>query len=76
MGSNLTIDGGGQKITVQRSNAAPKFRIFHVMGGNVTISGLTIANGNAGFPGADSLWGGGIRNARFQSGREQLHLCE
>jgi hypothetical protein len=63
VGSNLTIDGGGQKITVQRSNAAPKFRIFHLMGGNVTISGLTIANGNAGFPGADALWGGGIRNA-------------
>jgi hypothetical protein len=63
VGSSLTIDGGGQKITVKRSNASPKFRIFHLLGGNVTISGLAIALGSAGTPGPDSPSGGGILNA-------------
>ena len=59
----LTIDGGGQKIVVQRSAAGgtPNFRIFHVTSSGVTIAGITIANGNGAAP--DGLAGGGIRNS-------------
>jgi predicted outer membrane repeat protein len=58
--TDLTIDGGGQKITVRRSTVSgtPAFRIFNIASGTVTLSGLTIADGSAGAPG-----GGGIRNA-------------
>ena len=60
IGKSLTIDGGGQKITVRRSTASgtPTFRIFNVAAGTVTLSGLTIGNGSAGAAG-----GGGVRNA-------------
>ncbi|MFN2638209.1 MAG: choice-of-anchor Q domain-containing protein, partial [Gemmatimonadaceae bacterium] len=48
---NLTINGpGANLLTVQRSAAGgtPNFRIFNIAGSStVTISGLTIANGNA-----------------------------
>jgi hypothetical protein len=49
---NLTINGlAANLLTVRRSTAAgtPKFRIFEIAFGNinVTISGLTIINGNA-----------------------------
>jgi hypothetical protein len=59
---NLTITGpGANLLTVQRSTAGgtPAFRIFEIAFGNlsVTISGLTITNGNDG--GSD---GGGIFN--------------
>src|SRR3989442_5536321 len=48
---NLTISGpGASLLTVQRSTAGgtPQFGIFHIAGNffNVTISGLTISNGN------------------------------
>jgi hypothetical protein len=47
---NLTIQGSGVGgVTVQRSSAVgtPEFRIFHITGGaNVTLRGLTIANGS------------------------------
>src|SRR5688500_9288893 len=44
---NVTIDGGGQKITVQRSpGAATPFRIFDITAGTVTFSRLTIARGD------------------------------
>ncbi len=58
---NLTIDGGGQRIAVQRSTAAgtPAFRIFNVTAGNVVLSGLTISNGDST---GISEGGGGIRN--------------
>ncbi|MFL6594876.1 MAG: choice-of-anchor Q domain-containing protein, partial [Chthoniobacterales bacterium] len=62
IGSDLTIDGGGQKIIVLRSAGAPNFRIIRITGGNVVISGLQIGGGNNKFPGSDSLYGGGIRN--------------
>jgi predicted outer membrane repeat protein len=39
----LTIDGGGQKIIVQRSSGT--FRIFNITAGTVNLSNLTIANG-------------------------------
>jgi CSLREA domain-containing protein len=56
---NLTINGpGANLLTVQRSDAigTPDFRIFEISGPvNVTISGLTIANGKA-----PDLGGGGI----------------
>jgi hypothetical protein len=58
---NLTIHGpGANLLSVRRSAASgtPDFRIFHVAGNiNLTISGLTIANGNA-----SNFAGGGIYN--------------
>ena len=53
---NLVIDGpGANTLTVERS-AAANFRIFRIaLGQTVTISGLTIANGN-------DVNGGGIYN--------------
>ena len=48
---NLTINGpGANLLTVQRSTGAPNFRIFNIsiappFNPNVTISGITIANG-------------------------------
>ena len=45
---NLTINGAGANLlTVRRSAVAgtPDFRIFRITAGNVTLSGLTIANG-------------------------------
>ncbi len=56
---NLTIDGpGANQLTVQRSTATgtPAFRIFNASGPfDVTIAGLTIANGSA-----PDAGGGGI----------------
>jgi hypothetical protein len=51
---NLTINGpGADKLTVQRStaNGTPRFRILAIsfdtmVGGDVTVTGLTLANGN------------------------------
>jgi Putative Ig domain len=63
---NLTIDGGNAKIVVQRSGAGgtPYFRVFHVTSGNVTLSGLTIANGNVNLNSSGkSNYGGGIYNS-------------
>ncbi len=51
---NLTISGpGANLLTVQRSTAGgtPNFRIFNIAS-SVTLSGLTIANGNSGSGGA------------------------
>ena len=66
IGGNLVINGpGANALTVRRSTTGgtPNFRIFTINSGQtVTLSGLTISNGNAagfGFP-ADS--GGGILN--------------
>jgi hypothetical protein len=60
---NLTISGPGANVlTVRRSTAGgiPQFRIFDIPSGsfNVTISGLTVANGIV----AENLGGGGISN--------------
>ena len=41
--SNLTIDGGGQKITRAAHRRRSPVPLFMLMGGNVTISGLTIS---------------------------------
>ncbi len=54
---NLTINGGGQKITVRGAAHPPVFRIFDVAAGNVVLSDLTISHG-----GNESDGGGGIRN--------------
>src|SRR6266446_202299 len=54
---NLTIQGPGANfLTVQRSTAigTPIFRVFNIGSATVTISGLTIANGNT----ADGAAGG------------------
>src|SRR4051812_33065977 len=58
--TNLTITGpGADQLTVQRSADfdTPEFSIFRVESGNVTISGLTLANGKQGAA------GGGISNS-------------
>jgi hypothetical protein len=60
---NLTISGpGANLLTVQRSTAVntPLFRIFDIVAGTVTISGLTIANGDV--SGGPVHWGGAILN--------------
>ena len=59
---NLTVDGpGATQLTVQRStaNGTPAFGIFEI-GGDVTIAGLTIANGNAEAGGGISSGGGSV----------------
>src|SRR4029077_19958267 len=53
---NITIAGPGAENLAVNGNA--KSGVFHVTGGNVTISGLTITNGNARGNGL----GGGIYN--------------
>lgn len=62
---NLTIEGpGAAQLTVQRSTAndTPAFRVFSIspMASNVTLSGLTISNGNAPGEGNSAESGGGI----------------
>lgn len=61
---NLTINGTGARLlTVRRSTAGgtANFRVFDITGGaNVTISGMTISNGNETAGGING--GGGIRN--------------
>ena len=52
----MTISGPGAESLGVDGNA--KSRVFHVTGGNVTISDLTITNGNAG----GIQFGGGIYN--------------
>jgi|GEM_PF-1608191 len=68
---NLTITGpGATTLTVERSSvpATPHFRIFHVIFGTVTISGLTVTNGRApdgqitGNIGLQGEAGGGVRS--------------
>lgn len=57
---NLTIDGpGADQLTVQRSteNGTPAFSIFYIFS-DVTIAGLTIANGNAPYSGGGIAFGG------------------
>jgi hypothetical protein len=47
--NNITIKGpGASNLTVQRDSSAPDFSVFTVDGGEtVTLSGMTIAGGNA-----------------------------
>ena len=54
---SITISGPGANNLAIDGNA--KNRVFHVTGGNVTISGLTITNGNAS---GNFQGGGGIYN--------------
>ena len=63
---NLTLIGpGANKLTIKRSDVAgtPQFRIFRITSGDVSISGLTISNGNVsgGGGGLDSE-GSGVVN--------------
>jgi CSLREA domain-containing protein len=63
LSTNIEMDGpGDDQLTVRRDDTAENFRIFTVTGDTteVTISGLTISNGNTGdFCGGS---GGGISN--------------
>lgn len=69
---NLSITGPGSNLlTVRRSSAGgtPDFRIINIASGTVSISGLTVTNGNTpngapgGAIGANGVNGGGINNA-------------
>ena len=42
--STVTIQGNG--FTIRRANDAPRFRLFYVDGGDLTLEGLTLANGS------------------------------
>ena len=54
--TDVTIEGPGATILTISGKGAG-FRVFRInSGGSVTISGLTISNGN------DGVWGGGILN--------------
>ncbi len=56
---SLTINGpGATLLTVRRDSAAPPFRIFKIGNFNVTISGLTVTNGDLPFP--DNSGEGGL----------------
>src|SRR2546427_7806547 len=58
--SNIDLEGpGADKLTLHRSSAEgmPKFHIFNIPGGTVTIAGLTLAN--AAFDGIDYDRGSG-----------------
>lgn len=55
--TNIAISGPGAAVLTVRRSGVGNYRIFNVNAGTVSISGLTIANGN---PGATS--GGGIQN--------------
>ena len=41
---SLTIDGGGQKIVIKPAGSA-HIGVFQIVGGNVTIVGITMSNG-------------------------------
>jgi hypothetical protein len=59
---NLTINGpGASQLTISGNNAS---RVFDIAksANSVTLSGLTISNGNAGGFGTASSYGGGIEN--------------
>jgi hypothetical protein len=59
----LTIKGNGATIRRQSTPAVPKFRIFQVApGGDLTISDLTIDNGDTSGTGSKDGRGGGILN--------------
>jgi len=64
---DVTITGpGADLLTVERSTASgtPQFRIFTILSGTVTISGLTVTNGHAPDGGAFfAESGGGINNS-------------
>lgn len=62
---NLTINGpGASLLTVRAPNATTTIRVFDIsgVGNTVTLSGLTITNGNVTTLLALDGYGGGIRN--------------
>lgn len=73
--TNLIITGpGANLLRIQRSTAGgtPSFRVFKIQPAfTVTISGLTIANGNAAGATVESNSGGGI----FNSGTLTIDSC-
>jgi uncharacterized repeat protein (TIGR02543 family) len=62
--TSVTIMGtGANNLTVTRDGMAPQFRIFHVVPGKtVTISGMTISNGNITGLSYPAGAGGGVYN--------------
>jgi hypothetical protein len=58
---NITINGPGANVLSVSSNRSGFYRIFNITSGTVSISGLTISNGQVQFTNT-SIGGGGIRN--------------
>ena len=69
---DLTIDGAGAKIVVRKISTGT-FRIFNVVGGNVTIANLTISGGDSHLStpaGGSGLYNTGnlvLRNCTFEN---------
>jgi hypothetical protein len=66
--SNVTIKGQGAGDTIIDANNID--RIFHIISGNVTISGMTVEHGHAIAAGGGLLNGGGnvtLKNVHFDS---------
>ena len=47
LNTNMAIQGPGANLLTVRRNIGGSYRIFNISANNVTISGLTIANGNS-----------------------------
>ena len=47
LNTNMAIQGPGANLLTVRRNIGGSYRLFNISGNNVTISGLTIANGNS-----------------------------
>jgi hypothetical protein len=56
-GIELTIHGNGATIQRDFANGTPSFRIFEIIGGNISLDHLVIENGDGGFN------GGGVANS-------------
>ncbi|MGA9772499.1 MAG: C25 family cysteine peptidase [Blastocatellia bacterium] len=66
-GSALSINGpGASLLTIRRDSSVNTLRIFLVNSGTVTISGVTLADGNA-------VGGGAVRN--FSNGTLNINNC-
>jgi CSLREA domain-containing protein len=61
LNTNMAIQGPGANLLTVRRNIGGSYRIFNITANNVTISGLTIANGNTNAGGSGN--GGGILNS-------------
>ncbi len=60
--SPITINGGAGGATITREASAPEFRLFRVAtGGNLTLSDVTLTNGNSG----EGFSGGIIANSLY-----------
>ena len=75
--SSMFIEGPGAGLITVRRNSGGNYRIFTVNNGaTVTISGLTVANGNVGSGALPTDSGGGILNDRSNLTLRACHIME